>query len=57
MAEERGWFDFDAVATAIHNKLVRRHPHVFAGAEFAKTNWEDLKAAERAASGGRQHSG
>jgi nucleoside triphosphate diphosphatase len=49
MAEERGWFDFDAVATAIHDKLVRRHPHVFAGSEFAKTNWEELKAQERAA--------
>jgi MazG family protein len=30
MAEERGWFDFAAVARAIHDKLVRRHPHVFA---------------------------
>src|SRR4051812_11173361 len=50
MAEERGWFDFDAVATAIHDKLVRRHPHVFAEAQFATTNWEDLKAQERAAS-------
>ena len=37
MAEERGWFDFDAVATAIHDKLVRRHPHVFADAVFLKT--------------------
>jgi MazG family protein len=50
MAEERGWFDFDAVATSIHDKLVRRHPHVFAGTEFAKANWEDQKAEERAAS-------
>jgi tetrapyrrole methylase family protein/MazG family protein/ATP diphosphatase len=50
MAEERGWFDFDAVATAIHDKLVRRHPHVFAGTQFATANWEDLKAKERAAS-------
>ncbi len=33
MAEERGWFDFAAVATAIHEKLVRRHPHVFAGTQ------------------------
>jgi ATP diphosphatase len=31
MAQERGWFDFAAVATSIHDKLVRRHPHVFAG--------------------------
>ena len=52
MAEERGWFDFNAVATAIHDKLVRRHPHVFADAQFATTNWEDLKAAERATSSG-----
>ncbi len=29
MAQERGWFDFDAIARAIHDKLVRRHPHVF----------------------------
>jgi nucleoside triphosphate diphosphatase len=53
MAEERGWFDFAAVATAIHAKLVRRHPHVFAGAaregvESQTRNWEELKARERA---------
>jgi MazG family protein len=59
MAEERGWFDFDAVAAAIHDKLVRRHPHVFAGAEFAtdqlrSANWEDQKAQERAASATRR---
>jgi MazG family protein len=54
MAEERGWFNFDAVATAIHDKLVRRHPHVFAGAEFATVNWEDQKAAERAATAERR---
>ncbi len=33
MAEERGWFDFAAVAAGIHAKLVRRHPHVFNAAE------------------------
>jgi MazG family protein len=53
MAEERGWFDFDAVATAIHDKLVRRHPHVFAGTRFAtdaqrSANWEEQKSQERA---------
>jgi nucleoside triphosphate diphosphatase len=52
MAEERGWFDFDSVAAAIHDKLVRRHPHVFAGAQFAtdtevSANWENQKARER----------
>jgi ATP diphosphatase len=54
IAQERGWFDFAAVATSIHDKLVRRHPHVFAGApveglEAQTRNWEQLKARERAA--------
>jgi len=52
MAEERGWFDFAAVAGAIHDKLVRRHPHVFAGAsptpEELVRVWEEHKAQERA---------
>jgi nucleoside triphosphate diphosphatase len=52
LAEERGWFDFDAVAQAIHDKLVRRHPHVFADTRFAtdaerSANWETQKAQER----------
>lgn len=57
MAEERGWFDFDAVAEGIHDKLVRRHPHVF-GDEHAhdaaslSRRWEEIKAAERAERGG-----
>jgi len=54
MAEERGWFDFAAVATAIHDKLVLRHPHVFAGTSPAPEElvrvWEEQKAQERAAS-------
>ena len=29
IAEEAGHFDFTAVAAAISDKLVRRHPHVF----------------------------
>jgi ATP diphosphatase len=61
MAQERGWFDFAAVATSIHDKLVRRHPHVFAGApveglEAQTRNWEELKARERAAAAARQES-
>jgi ATP diphosphatase len=54
MAEERGWFDFAQVADAIHEKLVRRHPHVFGGrsvsgdAELSRA-WEEQKAQERAA--------
>jgi ATP diphosphatase len=59
MAQERGWFDFSNVATSIHDKLVRRHPHVFAGApvegvESQTRTWEELKARERAESATRQ---
>jgi nucleoside triphosphate diphosphatase len=54
MAEERGWFDFAAVARSIHEKLVRRHPHVFAGTsptpEELVRVWEEQKALERAES-------
>ena len=46
MAQERGWFDFDGIARGIHDKLVRRHPHVFGAPPVA---WEELKARERAA--------
>ncbi|UCH73022.1 MAG: nucleoside triphosphate pyrophosphohydrolase [Rhodospirillales bacterium] len=54
MAEEGDLFDFDAVAQAICDKMIRRHPHVFddenietAAAQTAA--WEDQKAAERLA--------
>lgn len=54
MAAELDQFDFDAVAASIRDKLVRRHPHVFAGAPEPELSeqaaqWERLKAAERAA--------
>jgi nucleoside triphosphate diphosphatase len=54
MAQERGWFDFSAVAREITGKLVRRHPHVFGDGVIADSaaqtkNWEELKAHERAA--------
>jgi ATP diphosphatase len=56
MAEEAGHFAFGDVVAAICDKLVRRHPHVFAAASFATAeaqtaNWEALKAGERAARG------
>jgi ATP diphosphatase len=52
MAEERGWFDFAQVASSIHDKLVRRHPHVFAGKAIddesqLSRSWEEQKARER----------
>lgn len=51
---EEGGFTIDDVAAGIVDKLVRRHPHVFAdvtveGAEQVADNWEQIKAAERAA--------
>ena len=56
MAEEAGHFAFADVVDAISAKMERRHPHVFAGASVADADaqtaaWEQLKAAERAASG------
>jgi ATP diphosphatase len=52
MAREAGAFDFDAVAEAIVDKLVRRHPHVFGEADIASAeaqtrSWEAIKAEER----------
>ncbi|MBV1705420.1 MAG: nucleoside triphosphate pyrophosphohydrolase [Hyphomicrobiales bacterium] len=54
LAREAGRFDFDAVGRAICDKLVRRHPHVFADADATdaadvKRRWDDIKAAEKAA--------
>ena len=55
MAEEAGLFDFNDVARAIADKMVRRHPHVFGDARIADAAaqtaaWEEHKAAERRAS-------
>lgn len=52
IAEEAGRFDLDDVARAIGDKLVRRHPHVFAGRAFSddaqrEAAWEADKAATR----------
>jgi nucleoside triphosphate diphosphatase len=53
MAEEAGLFAFDDVARAIAEKLIARHPHVFAAHEVRtaaaqREHWEATKAAERA---------
>jgi ATP diphosphatase len=52
MAQEQGEFDFNDVAEIICDKMVRRHPHVFAGARYADSAeqtraWEAIKAGER----------
>jgi MazG family protein len=54
LARETGAFDISDVITGIHNKMVRRHPHVFGNVK-AKTagevlkNWAQLKAKEKQA--------
>lgn len=52
MASDEGAFDIDDVAELTVEKLIRRHPHVFAEVEAdtpeeVYANWERIKAAER----------
>lgn len=54
MASELGVFDFETVAQGIADKMIARHPHVFGDqkidtAQAQTSNWEQFKAAERAA--------
>ncbi|MBB6250367.1 nucleoside triphosphate pyrophosphohydrolase [Nitrospirillum iridis] len=56
MASERGLWTFSDITTALSDKMVRRHPHVFgedvgavADATDQVKNWEAQKAGERAA--------
>ncbi len=56
MADEQDLFDFDDVTTAIADKMVARHPHVFGNAAIRTTDeqlqsWEAQKSAERGAAG------
>jgi MazG family protein len=51
IAREEEWFDIDEVCERIAEKMVRRHPHVFADREVADAsevvrNWEDIKRTE-----------
>ena len=52
MGREQGEFDFEAIAEAVSDKLIRRHPHVFSDLdvedeETLNANWEQSKAQER----------
>jgi len=52
ITREEGSFDIDDAITVLHDKLVRRHPHVFADvsvrdADEVSRNWEQIKARER----------
>jgi nucleoside triphosphate diphosphatase len=62
IAAEGGHFRLADVATAIADKLVRRHPHVFADvtvrdADEVVQNWRRIKAEERRAAGVEPDSG
>ncbi len=54
--KDDGDFDFQDVAKAISDKLVRRHPHVFGTIEVSDAaevvqNWDDIKRQERGEKG------
>ena len=56
IAAEEGQFALGDVARRVHDKLVRRHPHVFGevvanSAEDVSRNWEQIKRRERAEHG------
>ena len=53
MASEAGHFTFDDVVKNVCEKMIRRHPHVFADASIKTAdaqieNWENIKEQERA---------
>lgn len=52
IASEQGRFDLERIARGLSAKLIRRHPHVFAGATASdsaqvRASWEAIKAAEQ----------
>ena len=52
LAKERGAFDFETVARAMSEKLLRRHPHVFGNTEVKTVDgvwaqWEQIKKEEK----------
>ena len=61
LGRERGLFSFESIVETLVTKLLRRHPHVFAGGqiegvvgarssiESVKESWETIKQAERKA--------
>jgi MazG family protein len=56
LLEEQGEGDLEAVARAVHAKLVRRHPHVFGDAdartaERVRQRWETIKSEQEGREG------
>jgi tetrapyrrole methylase family protein/MazG family protein len=59
IANEDGEFSINSVIKRIHDKIVRRHPHVFGevaldGVKGVLQNWEKLKEAERKDNGKKE---
>ena len=55
MASEAGYFTLQDVAESLNAKLIRRHPHIFAGemaadANAVLRNWEQIKQTEKKSS-------
>ena len=53
IAKDQGLFDISDVIDTISRKMIRRHPHVFAGVtvssqEEQKAMWEEIKRQEKA---------
>ena len=61
MASEAGYFTISDVAANLNAKLIRRHPHIFGEVEATDAdavlrNWEQIKRAEKKASGANHDS-
>ena len=59
MASEAGYFTIQDVASNLNAKLIRRHPHIFAGTQAADSdtvlrNWEQIKQSEKKSSAKKQ---
>ena len=56
ISKEKGEFNIHDVCNRLHEKMVRRHPHVFENQSYKDSqellrNWEEIKTAEKKASG------
>ncbi len=52
IAQEKGEFHLADIIDRLHEKMIRRHPHIFGDSNLKTThdvlkNWEDIKAAEK----------
>ncbi|WP_280772191.1 nucleoside triphosphate pyrophosphohydrolase [Salipaludibacillus daqingensis] len=56
IGEDNGYFNMEDVISKVTEKMIRRHPHVFAdvtadSAEEVVSNWEDIKKQEKQEAG------